>query len=250
MPDLAGANLLHLSVTLRAKSKPELFVQGLQGPDGWKITSGYAGLTEISRPRRVSMVHYQGAPPLHMVGDIVFDTWTWIPEATVDGDYQNLEIMAGLDPKHSHPYVINVEAPNPSIPHKEVDWFIWDLTWGDFIRNTEGQLKRQVVSIELVEAVVPGYERKIIDQDNIDQPSKGHGRFHETPKNKKFYGTWVVKKGDTLQFISKEIFGTPKYWKRIAIANSIVNPKRLPVGIKLKIPRPPGYPQGIVETAG
>jgi hypothetical protein len=256
MPNLEKSNLMHLAVTLRVKGAlgtrevDPMRVQGLQGPDGFKVTAGYAGLTEVPRPRRVSMVHYQGAPPIHLTGQIVLDTWTWWPEATVDGDVHMLEVMAGLDPRHVKPYVLNIVGNG--IPHTQFDWFIWDLTWGDMIRNTEGQLKQQWVDIELVEAVGPGYDRPVEDIDNIEQPSSGHGRFYPTPKNKKFAGTWLVKKGDTLQFIAKQVYHDVSRWKLIARANNITNPKRLQPGQKLKCPRLPkskGNPYGVGETA-
>lgn len=49
--------------------------------------------------------------------------------------------------------------------------------------------------------------------------------------------TYVVQKGDTLAKISKKLFGTTKYWKKIAKYNNINNPKNLKVGMTLKIPK-------------
>lgn len=257
MPNLDASGLGHLGVVLRVKGDQgdradnPMKVQGLQGAEGFKVTQGYAGLVEVPRPRRVSMVQYTGAPPIHMQGDIIFDTWTWVPEASVDGDFQMLEIMAGLSPKHTHPYILNIVGQG--IPHEKFDWFLWDITWGEAIRNTEGQLKRQVASIELVEAVTPGYERKVEDIENVEQPSAGHGRFIPTSaKNKKFKGIWIVKKGDTLQYVSRQVYGEVKWWKRIANANKLANPKRLVPGTKLKIPRlhRSSDPFDVTETAG
>ncbi|MCL2330637.1 MAG: LysM peptidoglycan-binding domain-containing protein [Phycisphaerae bacterium] len=49
---------------------------------------------------------------------------------------------------------------------------------------------------------------------------------------------YVVKKGDTLQTISKQHYGTTKHWKKILHANKgvIKDPNKLVVGTKIKIP--------------
>lgn len=62
--------------------------------------------------------------------------------------------------------------------------------------------------------------------------SKGGGRDHD--KRPKFY---VVKKGDTLQGIAKRFYGEASYWRRIADANKIRDPKKVKVGLKLRLPR-------------
>ena len=256
MPDLTNSGLEAYDVVLRVKgdlgtrADNPMKVQGLQGPTGFQVVAGYAGLTEVARPRRVSYVHYAGAPPIHMQGDILLDTWSWEPDATVDGDFQMLELMAGLDPDHAQPYVLNIVGAG--IPHQKFEWYIWDLTWGDdVIRSTTGKLRRITATIELVEAVRKGYSRKVPPVDNVTQPTVGHGTFVPV-KGKKFAGWWIVKKDDTLQYIAKSVYGDARKWKFIARANGITNPKRLKPGQKLKIPRvrEKGNPYGVVETAG
>lgn len=50
--------------------------------------------------------------------------------------------------------------------------------------------------------------------------------------------TYVVKKGDTLQKISSEVYGTTKKWKKIFDANkdTLKDPDKIKVGQKLVIP--------------
>ncbi len=50
------------------------------------------------------------------------------------------------------------------------------------------------------------------------------------------YQTYTVRKGDTLGSISKKIFGSSKYWRKIAAANNITDPSRMKVGQLLEIP--------------
>ena len=57
-------------------------------------------------------------------------------------------------------------------------------------------------------------------------------------KEEKAAKTYVVKKGDTLQKISSELYGTTKKWKKIFDANkdTLKDPDEIRVGQKLVIP--------------
>lgn len=68
--------------------------------------------------------------------------------------------------------------------------------------------------------------------------SGGHqgGGGGDDKKWPKFY---VFKKGDTLHAIARKFYGDPPLWKHIADANKIRDPKKIKVGTKLRIPRPP-----------
>ncbi len=48
--------------------------------------------------------------------------------------------------------------------------------------------------------------------------------------------TYVVKGGDVLSTISQEVYGTSRYWQRIAQANNITEPSRLRIGMIIHIP--------------
>lgn len=58
----------------------------------------------------------------------------------------------------------------------------------------------------------------------------GGGKGGDRPR---FY---VFKKGDTLQAIAKRFYGDTKYWRRIADANKIRDPRKVKVGQKLRLP--------------
>lgn len=49
--------------------------------------------------------------------------------------------------------------------------------------------------------------------------------------------TYVVQRKDTLWGIALKFYGDGKQWKRIAQANGITDPSKLPVGKVLKIPQ-------------
>jgi hypothetical protein len=255
MPNVRPEHL-HLGIVLKTvglSDENTLKVMGLQGAEGFKITSGYAGWEEIERPRRTSVVNYKGASPMHMVGDLLLDTWMHVPEESVDGDIYTLELMAGMGTKAPGvpPKIKLWDAAHEEwpakVPHSNFAWYIWDLTWGDCLRNTEGQTKRQQCRVELVEAVTTDSIRRLKPVVNVEAPGTGHGRLKRTPGNPRLKGFWIVKKGDTLQFIAKECYQNANKWRLIARANSIHNTKRLVPGTKLKIPR---LVQPLHETSG
>ena len=71
------------------------------------------------------------------------------------------------------------------------------------------------------------------------KPTTTHKPKEKYATEKKAGGkTYVIKKGDTLQEISQQFYGTTKKWKKIATANKgvIKDPNKLPVGAKIEIP--------------
>jgi len=49
----------------------------------------------------------------------------------------------------------------------------------------------------------------------------------------------VVAQGETLSAIAARVYRNPKLWRPIALANDIENPRRLPAGLQLTVPRLP-----------
>jgi len=49
--------------------------------------------------------------------------------------------------------------------------------------------------------------------------------------------TYVVRRGDTLAAIAETTLGDGRQWREIASANAIVDPRTLPPGLQLRIPR-------------
>ena len=65
---------------------------------------------------------------------------------------------------------------------------------------------------------------------------KHEGKHEASGKAGQPGGTWTVQKGDTLQSISKRVYGTTKKWKAIVKANPDINPDKIKVGQKLNLP--------------
>jgi hypothetical protein len=51
------------------------------------------------------------------------------------------------------------------------------------------------------------------------------------------FTTRLVKRGDTLSSISAEVYGDPTLWRVIAEANRLNDPRHVPVGLRLNIPK-------------
>jgi len=49
-------------------------------------------------------------------------------------------------------------------------------------------------------------------------------------------GTYTIRKGDTLWNISQRAYGNGKHWRRLAEANSGLDPRRLRIGQSIAIP--------------
>lgn len=73
--------------------------------------------------------------------------------------------------------------------------------------------------------------------------SHTHTGYPESSWRKEF-DLYVVKKGDTLATISRQVYGDSNQWHRIQQANPIVlkNPELLHTGLVLRIPKGEGKP--------
>jgi len=60
----------------------------------------------------------------------------------------------------------------------------------------------------------------------------------------------VVGEGETLSGIAARVYGKPDLWRPIALANAIDDPRRLPVGLSLRVPRLPFHDPATGEVIG
>lgn len=82
-------------------------------------------------------------------------------------------------------------------------------------------------------------------QQERHQPVGGlsHTGYPESSWRKEFE-LYVVKKGDSLSTISRQVYGDTNQWHRIQQANPIVlkNPELMHAGLVLRIPKGEGQP--------
>lgn len=190
-----------------------------------QITSGYGGWSVVNRPRRKGLTQWDGKDPLRMGIPVLFDGW--FSSQGQEVPISRLSRM-GLPPRDGEePPVITVDGvaiPDPG-PKR---WVIENLQWGtDVLWETVGGVTvrlRQDCTVFLLEYVAPDREAfRSLPGLSI---SSGKGKVPTRI---------TVKKGQTLQQIAAQVYGSASQWKKIAKANKLRDTK-LKAGQVLRIP--------------
>ncbi|WP_326642253.1 LysM peptidoglycan-binding domain-containing protein [Streptosporangium sp. NBC_01755] len=107
------------------------------------------------------------------------------------------------------------------------------LYWGDF--TFRGVLTAAEVAYQLFDrAGEPLRARvKATFQEVIEPEDLARAERRESPD---LYQTWLVSEGDTIDAIAHRVYGSPDYWRPLAAANRLVNPRRLDPGDVLMLP--------------
>ena len=92
-----------------------------------------------------------------------------------------------------------------------------DVTYKLFDRA--GEPLRATVKLSLKEALSP---QEVAAEDRPASPD--------------LYQTWLVTDGDTLDAIAARVYGDPAYWRPLAAANRLANPRGLATGQLLLLP--------------
>jgi hypothetical protein len=212
---------------LKDDNGAELSARGLMGTDTPRITGGYGGWNTINRPRKRGSIEYAGINPIEMELEIVFDAWGEDVNITnVDTALAHLERMTIPTGKNLPPPMVYVDSKSVPRP-KTTPWVIRNITWGDTIRNSEGETKRQTVQIQFIQADETEYGRL------VPKPTKARNPHRNTPR------TYLWKKGDTWPIVALRLMGDKKYAITIIRANKFRPGHKMKVGQKIKVPRVP-----------
>lgn len=92
-----------------------------------------------------------------------------------------------------------------------------DIKYTLFARN--GEPLRATATLSLKEALAPN---EVAAQERASSPD--------------LYQTWLVADGDTLDGIAERVYGSPAWWRPIAEANRLANPRALVSGQVLTLP--------------
>lgn len=92
-----------------------------------------------------------------------------------------------------------------------------DVTYKLFDRS--GQPLRATVKLTLKEALSP---EEVAANDGASSPD--------------LYQTWLVKDGESLDAIAAKVYGDPAFWRPLAAANRLANPRGLVTGQLLVLP--------------
>jgi hypothetical protein len=218
------------------------------------VSAGYGGWQEVERPRRVSVVTWQGLPLKRMSIPILFDNFADGHGTPVENDIDRLVALAmpsqGEPPPH-----IKFEVSGRHVPNAGVTWVIESLDWGDGLMNTQGNRTRQAatvnlmeyVSDELVKETSPANANAAKHKKKKKAKGKTSGRGARTKrhaagrgkKSKAHHSRAAVAdvfEGEDLRSVAARELGDAQRWHEIADLNDIRDPRAVRVGQVLRLP--------------
>lgn len=181
-------------------------------------TGGGARWKTVTRPRRVSLVQWDGLDPYTMDVPVLFDGWS--DENDVEAD------IAILNQMHSANNVADLTPPptvyiEGAVPIKGAKWIVSDISWGQVVIyhaiGDKGFRYRQDAIVHLMQFIAS-------DPLIFRKPSSS-SILH------------IVKKGETLKTIAKDHTGDANNAKDIQKANGIRDPKSVKPGDTVKVPK-------------
>jgi len=206
-----------------SSSKPKIWVAGLVGPDGPKITDGYGGWSTVDRPRRQGVTLWTGRPPFKMTVDFVLDGYKKLKPVEIA--CASLERMALPPTEGKEPPVLKVSGD--MVPHPGLDWVLEDIQWGETIRNSSGRRLRQVATLTFI---------RYVKEDRLRE-QKASARARGSSKGGKKGTIYKSKSGDTIAVIAAEQLGNVTRWAEIGDLNDIREPnKPIKTGTNIKLP--------------
>ncbi len=118
------------------------------------------------------------------------------------------------------------------VPHTHQPYYV-HLHWGNFhfrgvltkvdikytLFDRVGEPLRATATLALKESIA---HEEVAAKDKASSPD--------------LYQTWLVNEGDTIDVIAERIYGSPDWWRPIAAANHLVNPRALVAGQVLTLP--------------
>lgn len=184
-----------------------------RGASAAKITAGGARWKTVNRPKRTSIVLFEGSDPYRLDVPVIIDGWG--TSDSIEVSVSKLNQMKFSKSTLERPTRVRVDG---ALPVKGGTWVIEDIEWGDsVIWHTEGDKTfryRQDCVVKLLQ-YIPEVALKGI------KPFKANDKIV------------TVKKGQTVKSAAG---GDPVKAKSIQKANGIRDPKTVKTGSTLRIP--------------
>ena len=214
------------------------------------VTEGYGGWQEVTRARRTSYVDWPGKPTIKMQVGIVFDSWHDADPAGVMPRVKRLEAMALPADGVTKPPTVKLYG---YVPHTELTWVISQITWGESMRDQNGLLVRQKLTVTLWQFVPadivtksPASSVKAAAKTKTTQekgkstrsfvPAK-HSWEPDPTANATATTIYTTHVGETLDSIAAKELGDWQRWKELSDLNNIMVPfLPIPAGDKIKVP--------------
>jgi len=190
-----------------------VIVQVLRGLDPPQIMGGGARYTTVQRPRRMSMIQWDGDDPWQMDVSIMFDGW--IEKVSVERDIQLVNNMVKSPGAWVAPVTIQIDG---GLPAKGGTWILTGISYGtdviwDQHAGNSGFRYRQDATLHLLQ-FIPETVLQFLRKPGTTTP-------------------YIVKHGDTLAAIAKKWYVTPK---SIQDKNKIRDPKSIKTNQLILIP--------------
>lgn len=215
--------------------KPKIDLTCDPGPGAPTPTSGYGGWEEVRRPSDVAMTDWVGGSPFKQDILVMLDGWS--TNESVEKELELLEQLGRSKDEDESPPVFRVFGP---LHNSGMHYVCEGIDFGASLRNSQGVLVRQELTIHLMEYVRP-------DRVRLRKKKKGggtsgnDGKDFNTESNAGGVGpgpsVYTTKAGDTLRKIAAKFYGKADLWRELAELNKIRDPNKvLPVGTKIKLP--------------
>jgi nucleoid-associated protein YgaU len=238
-----------------SSSDPPLSVLARLSEDQPIVTQGYGGWEEVARPRRKPLTSWIGSPGWHMNLGLMLDRWA--QGRSVEDQIATLEQMGKPTASDGNPPRLTITAPGSAVQGEGRTWVIDTITWGEALMGPDGNRRRQVAVLALIEYQAdvhlkppPAKNR----QTKAQQARKGKGRgatkkrIHakrshhskQSPAHLGLRGTipgsTEFGQGEDLASIAARELGDASRWVEIAELNGLRDPQAVTPGQVLRLP--------------
>jgi LysM repeat protein len=211
---------------IELQSDNGITVRGIRAQDPPQQSGGYGRYDLIVRPNQISATHWSGRDPARVKVPLMFDAWR--ERQSIEQQIINLHRMA-LPGAGGEPPRLKVVGAHPA--RFVAKWVIESIDWGT---NVIWVVASDGVSVRVRQDVVVNLLQWVEEDRAFKRKPVGSGTS-QRPKPKNPFHT--VKRGETLQSISVKEYGKAKYWRDIAKANKIRDPKKIKLRQRLRMPK-------------
>lgn len=171
--------------------------------------------TATSAGSSAPQTSYGGGEPDQVQLDLFFDGTGVVESALSVGErIDALLAFAEFQPETHQPFYLHAHWGRFEfrgvLTQADVQYTLFDRA---------GEPLRATVKITLQEVVAP---EELAAEERRESPD--------------LYQTWLVTEGDTIDAIAHRVYGSPAWWRPLAEANALPNPRALEVGSVLLLP--------------
>lgn len=183
-------------------------------------TSQTAGQTE--RRRNAPALEFGGGQSRSLSLDLFFDTTEVTDDAKKDVRYLTNQIVKlsrivrDLDPQRPPVCVISWGKEPPPGSDFPFSGVVTQLTQRFNLFLADGRPVRANLTVAFTEYLDP-------TKDELENDPE--------------FTTRLVKRGETLSSLSGEVYGDPTLWRVIAEYNGLDDPRQIPVGLRINVPK-------------